>query len=316
MKRRTGYHYNENFLKHHLDFGNPETPERLNAVNSKLKESGLIEKLVPIPSSFSADTVRENILKVHSPGHLSSVEGSGITGMTALEAVGGCLSAADAVVAKEVDNAFCAVRPPGHHAHNNGADYDGPGQGEGFCFYNNTAITARYLQSRYGMKNILIIDWDYHHGNGTEWTFYSDPAVFFFSTHILYGYPGTGSPERRGEGPGAGYNLNVPLDPGADDTDIFNAWENVFFPALEKIRFKPDFILISAGFDSREGDYLGNFQITDNGFAELTRKALSLADRFCGGRLISILEGGYTPEGLANAVYAHTAALAGNAPEI
>ena len=173
------------------------------------------------------------------------------------------------------------------------------------------AIAARHIQSHKGMDNILIIDWDYHHGNGTEWSFYSDPSVFFFSTHILWGYPGTGFPDHKGEGKGDGYTLNIPLPDGAGDKEIINAWNEQFIPYLEHIKFTPDFILISAGFDSREEDYLGTFRITDEGFSRLTETALELADRYCGGRLLSVLEGGYNPAGLASAVHAHLEVLSG-----
>jgi acetoin utilization deacetylase AcuC-like enzyme len=191
----------------------------------------------------------------------------------------------------EIKNAFCAIRPPGHHAHDNTAHYDGRGQGEGFCFFNNVAIAARYAQKVYNCKNILILDWDYHHG------------------HALYAYPGTGSEDKHGTGDGLGYNLNVPFHGYADDSDIIDAWNNKLMPKLDELQFKPDFVFISAGFDSREDDLLGTFSFSDSCFSELTKIAMGIADTHCQGRLISTLEGGYNPEGQAQAVCAHVEAL-------
>jgi acetoin utilization deacetylase AcuC-like enzyme len=173
------------------------------------------------------------------------------------------------------------------------------------------AIAARYAQDVLGYRRILICDWDYHYGNGTAWFFRADPMVFLFSTHNYYAYPGSGDPLYTGEGPGTGYTLNVHLDSGATDADIAEAWDTRLMPALAERAFAPDLVLISAGFDSRIDDTLGCFAITDAGFVELTRKAMAIAQRHCGGRLVSILEGGYNVDGLARAVCGHVATLAG-----
>ena len=191
-------------------------------------------------------------------------------------------------------------RPPGHHAKNTG-------QEEGFCYYNHIAIAARYAQQHYDLKKVLIIDWDFHHGNGTEWAFYSDPSVLYFSTHDMFAYPGTGSPSRTGEGDGEGFNINVHLDCGATDDDIINAFQTKLLPAVEQ--FKPDLILISAGFDSRQDDLLGCHNISDQGFIKLTETVKILANKHCQGKIVSLLEGGYNLQGNASAVTAHINAL-------
>jgi acetoin utilization deacetylase AcuC-like enzyme len=206
------------------------------------------------------------------------------------------VAAVDRVCNGELRNAFCAVRPPGHHAQDGGGE-------EGFCYYNNVAIAARHAQAAHGMGKVLIIDWDYHHGNATEEFFYPDPSVLFFSTHRWQAYPGTGNPARQGEGEGLGFTINVDLGAGATDKDMLDAWDGAF---LEKAQaFRPDLVLISAGFDSRKDDWLGDFRIGDDTFRRMTRMAKELADSAGGGRVVSLLEGGYNPAGLAEAVAAH-----------
>ncbi|MCU0609312.1 MAG: histone deacetylase [Chitinispirillaceae bacterium] len=316
MPNRTGYVYNDIFLDHELEPGHPESPYRLAALHAVISESGLLNRLVPIDFSLDKEKVAKQIARVHTAEHIAAVRACGITGDVALHAVAGILAAVDKTASGEVDNSFCALRPPGHHAHNN-VDKDGRGKGEGFCFFNNVAVAARHAQSQHGLKNILIIDWDYHHGNGTEDTFYDDPTVFYFSTHRLHAYPGTGYPLRIGEGNGVGYNLNVPLPAPENpagrvgDNDLIAAFEQRLVPQLHKTGFTPDIILISAGFDSREHDFLGDFSITDEGFSRITELAVALARETCNGRIVSALEGGYAPEGVASAGVAHVKALLG-----
>ena len=216
-------------------------------------------------------------------------------------AAGGVLNATDAVMAGTVKNAFCAVRPPGHHAT--------PSRGMGFCIYNNVAIAARYLQKVHGVGRVLIVDWDYHHGNGTQDTFYEDPSVFYFSTHHYGAYPGTGNPSEKGAGKGVGTTLNVALPAGAGDAQFLQAFETMLVPAARA--FKPDFILISAGFDAMRNDVLGRFDVTPDGFAALTRVVVRLANELCQGRVVSVLEGGYRLDGLAASVAAHVKVLQG-----
>ena len=199
------------------------------------------------------------------------------------------------------DNAFCAVRPPGHHAN--------AGRGMGFCLFNNIAIAARYAQRKHGVGRVMIVDWDVHHGNGTQDIFYADASVFFFSTHQWPLYPGTGRADETGEGPGAGTTMNFPFPPDQGGREILGAVENALVPAAEK--FQPELLLISAGFDSRVGDLLGRFTLTDEDFADLTRVVMEIADRHAGGRVVSMLEGGYSLPGLGSAAAAHVQALGG-----
>jgi acetoin utilization deacetylase AcuC-like enzyme len=212
----------------------------------------------------------------------------------AAHAAGGVLNAVDAVLAGPAPNAFCAVRPPGHHATAR--------RGMGFCLFNNVAIAARHAQQRHGVGRVLIVDWDVHHGNGTQEIFYTDPSVFFFSTHQWPLYPGTGRADETGEGPGQGTTMNFPFPAGSGRKEILGAVQNSLLPAMRD--YKPEFVLISAGFDSREGDLLGRFTLTDRDFADLTT-----AIREIQPRLVSVLEGGYNLTGLASAASSHVKAL-------
>jgi acetoin utilization deacetylase AcuC-like enzyme len=216
-----------------------------------------------------------------------------------LGAVGGVLNAVDAVISGQVRNAFCVVRPPGHHAT---AD-----RGMGFCIFNNVAIAARYAQRRYGIRRVLIVDWDVHHGNGTQDIFYRDGSVFYFSTHQWPLYPGTGRASETGEGPGAGTTLNFPFSAGSGRAEILGAVQKSLVPAMQT--FQPEFVLISAGFDSRAGDLLGRFTLTDEDFSDLTTAIMEIASQHAGRRIVSVLEGGYSLSGLASAAKAHVAAL-------
>ncbi|MAF83081.1 MAG: histone deacetylase [Gammaproteobacteria bacterium] len=301
MTNKTGFAFSELTLNYRSSPRHPESPERLQKLVDRATETGILQDTVDISSYGDAEPFLSSI---HNEEHIQSI----LSGQThareaALEALGLSLGSVRDVCSGELNNAFCAVRPPGHHAHNHGANYDALGAGEGFCFFNNIAIAARYAQSLPGIARVMIVDWDYHHGNGTEWAFYQDPSVYFFSTHEWQAYPGTGNPERLGAGPGTGYNLNVPLVAGAGDEEAMRAYAEQAAAAADK--FNPDLILISAGFDSRVDDPLGTFQITDAGFSRLTRLMMELADHHCEGRLVSFLEGGYNENGLALAACAH-----------
>jgi acetoin utilization deacetylase AcuC-like enzyme len=294
----TGLVIDDRYLRHTLGKGHPESPERLKAILRRLKSSGLDNVVRFIAPSVDPISY---IRTVHPESHINLIAKQAHDESICRLAVAGALAAVDAVCTGEVSNALCAVRPPGHHASHTG-EY-------GFCFYNNVAIAARYAQKKHKLARILIVDWDYHHGNGTEWAFYSDPTVLFFSTHALYAFPGTGAADRTGEGKGKGFNINVPLPRGADDKMILKAFTDQLVPAT--ITFRPDLVLISAGFDSRQGDLLGDFAVTDAGFVKLTKLVMSIAATYSRSRVVSILEGGYNTEGLALAVESHVRTLLG-----
>jgi len=308
----TGFVYDDVYLTHLTGAGHPERPERLSAIMDRLKRQGLLSQLSllrPTPAPL------EWIGTVHTQEYIERVRKSCLAGTgfvdtpdspastnsyaVALTAVGGVLSAVDAVVAGQVRNAFCAIRPPGHHALKDHA--------MGFCLFNNVAIAARYAQKKYHLPKVLIVDWDVHHGNGTQAMFYDDPTVFYFSVHQSRFYPGTGDAEERGAGKGLGFTLNAPLPAGSGDAEYLRMFEEKLKPAAAS--FKPDFVFISAGFDAARDDLLGEMKISPEGYAKLTRIVRDIAERECQGRLVATLEGGYNLESLAASVEAHLRVL-------
>jgi len=310
---RTGLVYHDIYLQHKTGAGHPERPERLEAIIARLK-SGEYEDS-PVRLGEYKDSPVQWIGMIHDADYIKRVKDScqdgteymdsmdtpisGKSYEAAVAAVGGVLSAIDAVMAGEVTNAFCAVRPPGHHAKRDRA--------MGFCIFNNVAIGARYAQKKYGLSKVLVVDWDVHHGNATQDAFYDDPTVLYFSTHQYPFYPGTGRAEEKGEGKGIGYNINVPMSAGAGDAEYKKIFEEILRPAAMK--FKPDFVLISAGFDAHKDDPLGGMKVTAGGFANLTSIVKEIAEKCCEGRIVSMLEGGYDLKGLADSVAAHISAL-------
>jgi acetoin utilization deacetylase AcuC-like enzyme len=301
------------YKQHETGPGHPERPERYDAVTQALEREGLTRALGKIAPRAATE---EEIALCHSPAYIRKVQreiaagarelSTGDTNVgphswdVALQAVGGVLNAVDAVVEGKAGNAFCAVRPPGHHAR--------PAQGMGFCIFNNVAIAARYTQRKHRLSKVLIADWDVHHGNGTQDTFYSDGSVFFFSTHQSPWYPFTGSANETGEGKGANCTMNRPFPAGSGRNEIVGAFRENLRRAAD--RFRPDLVFISAGFDSRLDDPLGLFTLSDHDFADLTGVLLEIAGEHAGGRLVSVLEGGYNLRGLASATAAHVNALA------
>ena len=301
------------YLTHQTGLTHPERPERLRAITDHLTQCGLMKDLTLL-APRRAETAW--IEQIHSPSYIHRVEeycrgGRAIidsmdTEISArsydvsLLAAGGALAAADAILEGRVSSAFCAVRPPGHHALKDVA--------MGFCLFNNVAITARYLQRHHGLKRILIIDWDVHHGNGTQDVFYDDPTVLFFSIHQYPFYPGTGSRGETGEGAGAGFTINAPMEAGRGDDDYLRIFEKDLGPRVS--RFAPDFILISAGFDAHHADPLAGMNLTEGGYRRLTAVVRSWAGDLCGGRILSMLEGGYDLAATARSVESHLTGLA------
>ncbi|HWE50162.1 MAG TPA: histone deacetylase [Bryobacteraceae bacterium] len=308
MTHRTGFLFDPTAKEHNPGMGHPEQPARWDAAMRGLDD-------LPVTVSEPRAATVDELALCHTRDYIRLAQrevqsGAAIlsTGDTdicprsyevALHAAGTCLNAVDLVMHGYAKNAFCIVRPPGHHA---SAD-----RGMGFCLFNNIAVAARYAQRHYGVERVVIADWDVHHGNGTQDIFYRDPSVFFFSTHQSPWYPGTGAANETGAGAGEGTTLNCPFPSGAGRDQILGAFRERLMPRMTE--FQPDLILISAGFDSRAGDPLGQFRLTDSDFAELTALMMEIADRSAGGRLISVLEGGYNLDGLEKAVRSHTHSL-------
>lgn len=308
----TGLVFDYVYRDHDPGPGHPESPGRYSALGAGLKNAGLLENLPRIPVRVATEddihlvhtrpywhTVRHDVARGAAMLSTGDTPLGAKTFDVALAAAGGVLSAVDAVMQGKIRNAFAAVRPPGHHATQS--------RGMGFCVFNNVAIAARYAQKAYGVDRVLIVDWDVHHGNGTQDIFYQDPHVLFFSVHQWPWYPGTGAATDTGEGAGKGSTINCPLPAGAGHAEIAGAFRKKLLPAAEE--FKPALVLISAGFDSRRGDPLGRFLLKDSDFAELTTLLMEVADRHARGRLVSVLEGGYNWNGLVSAGIAHIEAL-------
>lgn len=298
-----GYVYHEDYLKH--DTGrHPENAGRLLAVMDSLKNAGLIGKLIPVepvPAAIS------QVEYVHSPEHIETVKDFSFLEMpldpdtptsarsfeVALLSAGGVMAAVDAVIKGTATSVFALVRPPGHHAE--------PDRSMGFCLFNNVAIAARHARKQ-GIEKVLIVDWDVHHGNGTQKAFYQDNSVLYFSIHEFPHYPGTGRLDEVGEGEGIGFTMNVPLPPGCLDGDYLAVFSEILVPVARQ--FSPGIILVSAGMDCHRDDPLGGMELTSKGFALMTGVVKSLAEELCGGKLVLALEGGYDYKALGESVIA------------
>jgi len=306
VSRITGIVKDSRYLQHASGFSHPESPERLAAVYEMLDNPHMSWKYVEIePRAASHD----EIAYVHTSSYIHYIAGTAgkncvfldsdtIAGAETYEiaklAVGGLMNAIDGVMTGEMDNAFAFVRPPGHHA--------GPGNSAGFCVFNNVAVGAMHAIKKHGLKKILIVDWDLHHGNGTQKIFYSDRRVLYFSMHQYPYYPGTGGLHEIGDGQALGYTVNVPLRYGAVNGTFISAFRKILEPIA--LAYKPELILVSAGFDTYYQDPLGGMRVTPEGFAAMARVLLNIADQCCSGRVVSVLEGGYNVVGLARSAKA------------
>ena len=305
----------QGYLKHLPGESHPERPERIQAL---LNLTGALDKQMfelaspraasraDVESTHDADHVR--LVESTSKHNRYALDGDTITCRdsfgVALLAVGGFLTLLDAIASKQSSNGFALVRPPGHHALR-----DHP---MGFCLFNTMAIGAEYLKRVHGAKKILIMDWDVHHGNGTQAAFYDDPTVFFISTHQFPFYPGSGAVHETGVAAGEGFTLNVPLPAGCTDAEYLQVFQDIVVPAAEK--FQPEWILVSAGFDPHRRDPLGGMNVTEEGFGAMAGLLLALANRFAGGRIAFLLEGGYDLAGLRDSVAAVLAAMQTQVP--
>ena len=304
---KTGIITTDTYLDHNTGQGHPERADRVSAVIESLKKFKNKNLIWKKPSTFD----RKLLEITHDNNYVNQVEKSfpekGLifldgdtivspgSKQATLDAVGSIITAIDGVQSKEFQNAFCAVRPPGHHAEKNKA--------MGFCIYNNVAVGAQYLLDKYKLNKVAIVDFDVHHGNGTQDIFYNNEKVLYISTHQYPFYPGTGGDNEKGK-----YNniFNIPLPAGTTSEEYLNAYEFV----LKKLKeFKPEFILFSAGFDAHENDPLAQFQLKSKDFYELTKRTLSLAKSCCNGKVVSILEGGYDLNALKESVDYHVKSL-------
>ena len=296
-------------LQHDTGPGHPESPDRLRVVLRALETqefSALLRESAPLAT-------REQLIRMHRPDYVDAImrirppEGelvpldadtlmSAGSAEAALRAAGGAIAAVDAVQEGWARAVFVAVRPPGHHAEPNAA--------MGFCFFNNAAVAAQHARDRWGLARVAVVDFDVHHGNGTQAMFAADPGLFYASSHQHPCYPGTGHPHERGV---AGNIVNVPLPPGADGTRFRRAWEETILPGLDA--FAPELLIVSAGFDAHRADPLAELQLEIDDFAWLTCALAAVAARHCGGRIVSVLEGGYDLPALAASAAAHVREL-------
>lgn len=315
MMNRTALVYNEDYLKHYAGECHPERRERLSATMDYFRETGILEKVMLLKPEACSE---EDILRVHTREYLDrlkkladsgggSIDADTYCGPETLEvaklACGGCVLAGKIVMEEQVDNAFALIRPPGHHASRDKA--------AGFCFLNNAAIMIRYLQEVHSLERIFLFDWDAHAGHGTIDIFYDDPSVLNVSMHQdpKVFYPGSGFMEECGLGKGAGYTVNIPLPPGTGDADYLHIMHEFVIPLVRK--YKPQFMVISAGQDSHMEDDISGLSLTENGYGKMTRILVEEAGRLCNGRIVAETEGGYHLESFARSNHAIISSLLG-----
>ncbi len=314
--RRTGFVYATSYLAHRTPAGHPENRKRLVGLLKAVRKSGLWSSLVFL-GPYVPD--EDSITQVHAADFVARFRAAAGEGRpyfgtrdcaigpesfdVAMLAAGGVMAGVDAVMNGRVENIFCAVRPPGHHA--------GAASAMGFCFLNNVAVGAAYARSVYGVDRIFILDWDAHHGNGTQEIFARDSKTYYCSIHEhpTFCFPGTGRRMERGTGAGLGTTLNIPLRPHSGDRALMDAFDTEVIPEID--RFRPDLIMISAGFDAHANDPIADLDLTESSYAHMTRRLCEAADRHCDGRIVSVLEGGYDGPALASSVIVHLKALQG-----
>jgi acetoin utilization deacetylase AcuC-like enzyme len=302
------------FKRHDTGFGHPERPARIDAVTAGLERAGLVARATRIaPRPIERDALE----RIHDARYIDRVEAACRAGRPFIDdadcaigpqsfeigllAAGAVVDAARALASGRVKRAFCAVRPPGHHAERD--------RSMGFCLFGNVALAADVVRREFGLKRILILDWDVHHGNGTQHIFEADSEVLFVSLHGHpdHLYPGTGYAHETGVGPGTGYTINIPLLPGSGDAEYRAAFADQVEPAVEK--FAPQFIIVSVGFDAHADDPLSNLRVSDEGYIWMGRRVLDWARRFSSGRVLSVLEGGYNLDVLSRCVAEHVQLL-------
>lgn len=313
---KTVFLYDRMYLLHDTGPYHPECPERLMQIYKGIENGGLMPDLIRIEGEPAE---MKWIRSVHETSYIRRFEETCLAGNssmdspdnqmsretyeTAILAVGGVLKAVSLVMEGEGDNAFCAVRPPGHHAE--------VSEALGFCYFNNIAIAARYVQAQWNIKKVGIIDFDVHHGNGTQHIFAKDPTVFYYSIHEhpSFAFPGTGRDFEKGNGPGEGFTFNTPVLPGKGDDEYYKLIEKDMMQAIAG--FKPEILLVSTGFDAHEDDDMSGIRLSAEAFSWIMKKIMQLADTHCQGKLISVLEGGYCLERLPELAKNHVEILLG-----
>ncbi len=311
---QTGLVLDSRFRDHLTGPNHPERPERVVAIEAELMKRGLVEKCRPIHATPIELRLVE---RIHAREYIDRVDLACSQGRSFIDvpdsaicpasfeiarmAAGAAINAVDRVMAGELTNAFCVIRPPGHHAERT--------RSMGFCLFNNIAIAAQHLVDKHGLSRVAIVDWDVHHGNATQHSFESDARVLFISLHGQPGvtYPGTGYAHERGKGAGEGFTINIPMLPSSGDAEYRKAFDEQVLPALDK--FCPEFLLISAGFDAHRDDPLGNQSLDTESFAWMTDALMQVAETHCRARVVSLLEGGYDLNALANSVAIHVERL-------